>query len=263
MFMPLEEYTYAPARICRICTIFCSICIFCICIFLIYDAQNKALLDTLRLKKSNTTQSHICLYSTLLIGHTKHRSVMRISSWPFVPKKLQLSNRQDYVFIRLPGISDGAFQLRIDNIWFCKLLRLFSIDTMTDAGMKTHECAYVSVLEEYKGHRRPGYILHILYIVQILHILVMILFDCCAAWLDACWSTIVYERHESAQVWYVIPVSSILGRLPLVPVGNTGTSTVLDVKGSGRLSRRFLLQNKGRQRRLQVVVREQLGPQLG
>ncbi len=51
----------------------------------------------------------------------------------------------------------------------------------------------------------------------------MILFDCCAAWLDACQSTIVYERSESKQVLYVIPVSSILGRLPLVPVGNTGT----------------------------------------
>ena len=121
---------------------------------------------------------------------------MRISSWPFVPKKLQLSNRQDYVFIRPPGISDGAFQLRIDNIWFCKLLLLFSIDTMTDTGMKTHEYAYVSVLEEYKGHRRSGYIVHIRYILHILHILVMILFDSCAAWLDACQSTIVYERRE-------------------------------------------------------------------
>ncbi len=38
-----------------------------------------------------------------------------------------------------------------------------------------------------------------------------------------CQSTIVYEHCESAQVLYVIPVSSILGRLPLVPVSNTGT----------------------------------------
>ncbi len=38
---------------------------------------------------------------------------------------------------------------------------------------------------------------------------------------------------------------------------------VRDVKGSSRLSRRFLRQNQGRQRSLQVVVREQLGPQLG
>ncbi len=92
--------------------------------------------------------------------------------------------------------------------------------------MKTHECAYVSVLEEYKGPLLPGHILHILYIlytVHILHILFVILLDSCKAWLDACQSTIVYERSESAQVLYVIPASSILGRLPLVPVGNTGT----------------------------------------
>jgi hypothetical protein len=41
--------------------------------------------------------------------------------------------------------------------------------------------------------------------------------------LYSAYSTIVYERRESAQVLYVIPVSSILGMLPLVPVGNTGT----------------------------------------
>ena len=41
--------------------------------------------------------------------------------------------------------------------------------------------------------------------------------------LDTCQSTIVFERRESEQVLYVVPVSSILGRLPLVPVGSTGT----------------------------------------
>jgi hypothetical protein len=81
-----------------------------------------------------------------------------------VPKKLQQSDRFYYVSIWQQGISDSMFQLRIDNIWFCKLLLLFSIKTMTYAGMKTHECAYVSVLEEYKGPWRPGFIVHILYI---------------------------------------------------------------------------------------------------
>ena len=42
-------------------------------------------------------------------------------------------------------------------------------------------------------------------------------------WEDKCQSAIVYERREQAQVLYVIPLSSILGRLPLVPVGRTGT----------------------------------------
>ncbi len=151
---------------------------------------------------------------------------MHISSWPFVPRKSQQSNRQDYVFIRQPGISDCTFQLRMDNLWFCKVLLLFSIDTMTDKGVQTHECAYVSVLEEYKGHMRPGHILHILYICYIcykLGIRVLILLQYCTAWLNACQSTIVYERRESAQILYLIPVSSVLGRLPLVPVGKTWT----------------------------------------
>jgi hypothetical protein len=105
----------------------------------------------------------------------------------------------------------------MDNIWFCKLLLLFKIHTKADIGMQYHECAYVSVLEEYKGPRKPGHILHILHILYILICLSTL------AWLDQCQSAIVYERREQAQVLYLIPVSSILGRLPLVPVGATGT----------------------------------------
>ena len=81
--------------------------------------------------------------------------------------------------------------------------------------MKYHECAYVSVLEEYKGPRKQGHILHIL------HILYTLICLSTPAWLDKCQSAILYERREQAQVLYVIPVSSILGRLPLVPVGAT------------------------------------------
>ena len=106
-----------------------------------YVVQNRALLDTLRIFESNNNKGHIVLYPTLLIGHTQHKGHMRIYSCPFVPKKLKKSNRQDYVFIRPPGISDGAFQLRMDNIWFCKLLLLFKLYTRTDAGMQFHECA--------------------------------------------------------------------------------------------------------------------------
>jgi hypothetical protein len=141
---------------------------------------------------------------------------MRLSL-PFVPGKLQQTDRQDMVFIHLPGISDGAFQLRMDNIWFCKLLLLFKTHTKTDTCMQYHECAYVSVLEEYKGPRNQGHILHILHILYILICLST------SAWLDQCQSAILYERCEQAQVLYVIPVSSVLGRLPLVPVGATGT----------------------------------------
>ena len=44
-----------------------------------------------------------------------------------------------------------------------------------------------------------------------------------AAWLDKCDSKIIYERRMQSQVLYVVPITSILGRLALVPVGETGT----------------------------------------
>ena len=147
-----------------------------------YAEQNRALLDTLLIHQSNNTWGHIVLQSTLIICHTKHKPEghMSLSSWLFVPRKLQQTNRQDMVFIRPPGISDGAFQLRMDNIWFCEFLLLFKIHTKTDTGMQYLDCAYVSVLEEYKGHRKPGHVLHILHI---LHILIYL---STSAWLAQC-----------------------------------------------------------------------------
>ncbi len=56
-----------------------------------------------------------------------------------------------------------------------------------------------------------------------MHILPILICLSTSAGLDQCESAIVYERNEQAQVLYVMPVSSILGRLPLVPVGATGT----------------------------------------
>jgi hypothetical protein len=42
-------------------------------------------------------------------------------------------------------------------------------------------------------------------------------------WLEKIGSKLVYERKENKQVLYVVPITSILGRLALVPVGDTGT----------------------------------------
>ena len=82
--------------------------------------------------------------------------------------------------------------------------------------MQYRECAYVSVLEEYTGPRKPGHIMHIMHIMHILN------FVCTTAWVGQCQSAMIYECREQAQVLYVVPVSSILGHLPLVPVGATG-----------------------------------------
>jgi hypothetical protein len=42
-------------------------------------------------------------------------------------------------------------------------------------------------------------------------------------WLDNIGSKLVYERKENQQVLYVVPFTSIMGRLALVPAGDTGT----------------------------------------
>ena len=45
----------------------------------------------------------------------------------------------------------------------------------------------------------------------------------CTEWLLACRYRIVYERRPDNQVFYVLPVELILGKLPVAPVGETGT----------------------------------------
>jgi hypothetical protein len=68
--------------------------------------------------------------------------------------------------------------------------------------------------------------MHIMHIMIILHIVyITLIFDILSmtGWLDRIGSKMVYERRENKQVLYVVQVSSILGRLPLVPVGDTGT----------------------------------------
>jgi hypothetical protein len=87
---------------------------------------------------------------------------------------------------------------------------MFSFYSSTDPGIKRHDCAFVSVLWEYE--KDP-------------HISNSSNFIClfCTEWLLDCRSRIVYERRPGNQVFYVLLVESILGKLPVVPVGDTGT----------------------------------------
>jgi hypothetical protein len=44
-----------------------------------------------------------------------------------------------------------------------------------------------------------------------------------AKWLLSMSLVVVYERKENKQVYYVLPIEYFLGKLPVVPVGDTGT----------------------------------------
>ncbi len=110
--------------------------------------------------KSAGREGHIALISALVIGNTEKTGVQRVYSHPFVKREdsniRKAPHRQDLVFVRLPGAADGGFRLSIDNVWFCKVLLLFSFESRTDSGTKDHECALVSVQWEYNGAERPG-----------------------------------------------------------------------------------------------------------
>jgi hypothetical protein len=52
--------------------------------------------------------------------------------------------------------------------------------------------------------------------------LIPIISDCfLVGWLESVGSRVVYELNYQMPILYVIPIKSILGKLPLVPVGDT------------------------------------------
>ena len=78
-----------------------------------------------------------------LIGYTENWGQLCVSLWQFVPKKLQeFAAHQSpghAAALLLSGISESAFQRRMDNIWFCKLFFLLKINAKTNSVMVPHE----------------------------------------------------------------------------------------------------------------------------
>jgi hypothetical protein len=136
--------------------------------------QNIALLNTLWILHSTGGSGHITVFNTLAISHTKHPLEQRISCWPFTCKKLKGSNHQDFVFIRQPSISHGVFELWMDNLWFCKVLLLFQMESKMDMGWKRHSCAFVSAMEEYTAPQLPGIVLSLLIILRLLIVQILL-----------------------------------------------------------------------------------------
>ena len=67
------------------------------------------------------------------------------------------------------------------------------------------------------------YIKHIMCIMTIISIIAIILIWFYVGWLESVGSRVVYELDYKKPILYVVPIQSILGKLPLVPVGDTGT----------------------------------------
>ena len=73
-----------------------------------------------------------------------------MQSFPFPELQYYNSNREDYVFVRPPGVE--RFVLDPDNVWYGRLKLLFSISVKTDDSdvVKNIDCAYVSFSYEIK-----------------------------------------------------------------------------------------------------------------
>ena len=58
------------------------------------------------------------------------------------------ANREDYVFVRPPGVT--KFDLTPDNVWYGRIKLLFSISVQSDVSVESTkiDCAYVSFCYE-------------------------------------------------------------------------------------------------------------------
>ncbi len=173
-------------------------------------------------------------------------------------KKLRQTNRQDMVFIRPPGISDGAFQLRMGNIWFCKILLLFKISTMMDTGMQQQECVYVCVLEEYNGPKRAGHVMHIMHTTHVLMGFVS------QFSLGGLISILNHLQAQGTSTNVVCHSSQLhTGTSSSCPSGWEREDTLWHAKRIIRLSWSFLWQKSEQWQWMYVVVLQQLDPWMG
>jgi hypothetical protein len=111
-----------------------------------------------------------------------------------------------------------------ETVWYARVLLLFSASAMTDTGSKS---LIVPSFQPWKHLMiLKMVIIRFMCIMAIMHITVIIsiISDCfLVGWLESVGSRVVYELDYKKTILYVIPIQSILGKLFLVPVGDTGT----------------------------------------
>ena len=145
----------------------------------------------------------IILHGGVLIGHKEHEGFQRVYAWSFPNKKFRDYNHQDAVFLRPEGEDRATFHPDPDNVWYGRCVLVFSFIVRSDANVRYRmKCALISTLEEYICPE-----------------------DDAAAgdWCKKAETRRLFELDPSLPRLYVMPITSILGRVPLVRAGNTGT----------------------------------------
>ena len=95
-------------------------------------------------------EGHFSLFGTLEIGHKIHSGVQRVQCWPFPELQYYGINREDFVFVRPPGVE--RFVLDPDSVWYGRVRLLFSMSVQIDGSdeFKKIDCAYVSFCYDIK-----------------------------------------------------------------------------------------------------------------
>ena len=99
------------------------------------------------------------------------------------------------------------------------MLLLFSASALTDTGSKPFDCVLVSTLFTCRAAGKGNYFSYFDYF-KLFHSYPTIFVP---EWLQSIGSQVIYELDPKNPIFYVLPSENILGKLPVVPVGDTGT----------------------------------------
>ena len=71
-----------------------------------------------------------CLFGKCEIGYSMYPGFEHVQCWPFQELRYYGSNREDFVFIRPPGVE--AFVLAPENVCYCQVRLLFAMSVKVD-----------------------------------------------------------------------------------------------------------------------------------
>ena len=94
-----------------------------------------------------------------------------------------------------------------------------SIFSISYTGSKPFQCALVSTLFTCRAPGKGNYFSYFDYFKLFNSDLTIFVLE----WLKSIDSQIIYELDPTRPIRYVLPIENILGKLPVVPVGDTGT----------------------------------------
>ena len=157
-------------------------------------------------QKTPDGEGQVALYNGILLGHKKLEGNQRVYAVPFPLKKFRGKiNRQDFVFARPLDVDDpNSFHPDSSNVWFGQCILVFTIIVQGEAPEDRFlcKCVLFSKLEPYSDPDRPSE---------------------SEDWLRKNDVQLLYELNPDLPRLFVLPITSILGRLPLARAGTTGT----------------------------------------